>query len=173
MNIRLTTNKFTVTPDVSERVEQKLKKIEKFFPEDAQATVHIAEQKNNIKVEITIFNHGMIFRAEVADKEYLNALDEAQERMLRQIRKNRTRLEKQKYIQKEIPFEEEPVTEDIDLLISRVKTVHLTPMTVEEAAMQMDLLSHQFYVFRNAETGVMNVIYRRNEKGYGVLVCLD
>lgn len=173
MNIRLTTSKFNVTPDVTERVNQKLGKLEKFFPSDAQANVHIVEQKNNVKVEITIFNHGLIFRAEVADKDYLCALDEAEDRMLRQIRKNRTRLEKQKYIRDDVSAPEDEIPEDADFLISRVKTVHLTPMSVEEAAMQMEMLSHQFFVFRNAETGAVNIVYRRNEKGYGVIVCLD
>lgn len=175
MKIRLTTNKFNLTDDVSARVEQKMKKLEKFFPDNIQANVNISEQKNDTKVEITIFNHGMIFRAEVSDKDYLCALDEAQERMLRQIRKNRTRLENRKYIQPapaeiELPEKEE---DEAEIVISRLKTVHLTPMTVEEAAMQMEMLSHEFYVFRNAETGLMNVVYKRDDKGYGVIVCLD
>lgn len=173
MKIRTTSKNFSFTPDVTERVEQKLAKIGKFFPADASCTVNIMEQKNDVRVEITIFNHGAIFRSEVADRDYLCALDRAEENMLRQIRKNRTRLEKRKYLARETEIPAEPEIEEDELKIGKMKSFQITPMSVEEAVMQMNLLSHQFYAFRNAETGNVGVVYARNDGTYGVIDCVD
>ena len=92
MKLKLSSKKFRLTQDVTDRVEQKLEKLNKFFPEDTACVVNFTQQKNDVRVEITIQHRGVMFRAEVADREYLNALDRAQENILRQIRKNRTEL---------------------------------------------------------------------------------
>ena len=175
MKIKISTKKFRLTQDVSDRVNQKLDKLAKFFPEDNDCIVNIMTQKNDVRVEITIPSRGAIFRSEVSDKDYLCALDRAQENILRQIRKNRTRLEKRKYIPKDTGYIPEPdVQEDEDeVRIRKIKSFRVDPMTPEEAVLQMNLLSHQFFAFRNAETGNIGVVYLRSDGSYGVIDCVD
>ena len=87
----------------------------------------------------------------------------------RQIRKNRTRLEKQIHITKEA-FGDPTVSEpEEEIRISKTKRFEIRPMTVEEAIMQMNLLSHTFYLFRNSDTGELNVVYKRRENDYGLI----
>ncbi|MBQ3934445.1 MAG: ribosome-associated translation inhibitor RaiA [Clostridia bacterium] len=177
MKLKLSSKKFRLTQDVTDRVEQKLEKLNKFFPEDTACVVNFTQQKNDVRVEITIQHRGVLFRAEVADREYLNALDRAQENILRQIRKNRTRLEKRKYIQKDPELFSEPAQDAADdeeeLRIRKIKSFRCDPMTPEEAVLQMNLLSHQFFAFRNAETGNIGVVYLRTDGSYGVIDCVD
>ena len=176
MKLKLSAKKFRVTQDVTDRVIQKLDKLNKFFPEDTDCVVNILQQKNDVRVEITIQYRNALFRSEVTDRDYLCALDRAQENILRQIRKNRTRLEKRKYIQKDIPVDlpEGPEGEDEEeLRIRKIKSFRVDPMTPEEAVLQMNLLSHQFFAFRNAETGNIGVVYLRTDGSYGVIDCVD
>ena len=110
MKIRIITKKFTLTDDVREWVEKKLAKFDKFFSEDTEATVALMSTKIGERVEVTIYRNGSIFRSEIADKDYKCALDTAMENIERQIRKNRTRLEKKLYVKKEA-FENETIPE--------------------------------------------------------------
>lgn len=169
MTTKIITKKFNLTDDVKERLQKKLKKLDKFFPSDTEANVTLASQKNGERVEITIYRNGSIFRAEEADKDYLCALDRAVEIIERQIRKNRTRLEKKIYIQKDFFTQDEYSEAEDEIKISKVKKFHILPMSVEEAILQMNLLSHTFFMFRNAETGEINVVYKRNENDYGII----
>ena len=91
----------------------------------------------------------------------------------RQIRKNRTRLEKKIYIKKDTFTPEEKTEVEDELKISKVKKFDIIPMTVEEAILQMNLLSHSFFLFKNAETGNLNVVYKRKENDYGLIEPLD
>ena len=169
MTVKIITKKFTLTDDVKEKIEKKLRKFDKFFPADTTATVALSSIRNWERVEITIFKGGSIFRAEEQDEDYLCALDRAVEVLERQIRKNRTRLEKQLHIRKEdfqVMEREEP---EEQIAISKYKKFELLPMSVEEAVLQMNLLSHNFFMFRNAETGLINVVYKRRENDYGVI----
>jgi putative sigma-54 modulation protein len=118
MKIRIITKKFTLTDDVRERIEKKLTKFDKFFPEDTEASVALSSTKLGERIEITIYRNGSIFRSEVADKDYKCALDTAMENIERQIRKNRTRLEKKLYVNKNA-FENDILTdteEDLDVV---------------------------------------------------------
>lgn len=175
MVIKLSSKKFRLTQDVIDRVNQKLDKLDKFFPSETECVVNIMTQKNDVRVEITIQNRGALFRSEVSDKDYLTALDRAQENILRQIRKNRTRLEKRKYIPKDTGFNPEPEQQEDEeeVRIRKIKSFRVDPMTPEEAVLQMNLLSHQFFAFRNAETGNIGVVYLRTDGSYGVIDCVD
>lgn len=169
MTTKFITKKFTLTDDVKERFHKKLKKLDKFFPSDTEATVTIASQRNGERVEITIYRNGAIFRAEEDDKDYSCALDRVVAIIERQIRKNRTRLEKSIYFQKDTFTKEEAAEAEDEFNISKVKKFHILPMSVEEAILQMNLLSHTFFLFRNAETGELNVVYKRKENDYGII----
>ena len=112
----------------------------------------------------------MIFRAEERAENINDALDECVDSLVRQIRKNKTRLEKKL---REVAFEDfniEEVEEEAEFDLIREKTVALKPQSVEEAILQMNLLGHQFYMFLNADTGIVNVVYTRKDSGYGLIV---
>ena len=169
MKIRIITKKFTLTEDVREWVEKKLKKFDKFFPEDTESTVALSSTKLGECIELTIFNNGSIFRSEISDKDYKCALDTAISNIERQIRKNRTRLEKKIHVKKEF-FTEVDVAETEDVIsVGKVKKFEMHPMSVEEAILQMNLLQHNFYMFLNSESGRYNVVYKRTEKDYGLI----
>ena len=169
MKIRIITKKFTLTDDVREWVEKKLKKLDKFFPEDTEATVALSSTKLVERVELTIYRNGSIFRSEIADKDYKCALDTAIENIERQIRKNRTRLEKKVHVKKEV-FAEVDINEaEEEIAVAKVKRFEMQAMTVEEAILQMNLLQHNFYMFLNTESGRYNVVYKRDDNQYGVI----
>ena len=170
MKIRFVARKFTLTDDVKERVQKKLQKLDKFFSSDTEAAVALYGEKIGERIEVTIYHGGTIFRAEESDKDIACALDKALDVIERQIRKNRTRLEKKIHITTDSFADpaafEEPEEE---IKISKTKRFEIRPMTVEEAIMQMNLLSHSFYLFRNSETGELNVVYKRRENDYGLI----
>ena len=169
MKIRIITKKFTLTDDVREWIEKKLKKFDKFFSEDTEATVALSSNKIGERIELTIYRNGSIFRSEVSDKDYKCALDTAMENIERQIRKNRTRLEKKLHVKKEM-FADVDLNEAEDTIsVVKVKRFEMHAMTVEEAILQMNLLQHNFYMFLNSESGRYNVVYKRDDKDYGVI----
>ncbi|HBL83906.1 MAG: ribosomal subunit interface protein [Clostridiales bacterium GWF2_38_85] len=160
--------KFNVTDDIRARINKKLKKFDKFFPEETETTITLFEKRGRETVEITFFRNGTIFRAEETDKDVICALDKAVDVLERQIIKNRTRLEKKIHIVKEIPI---PVTDEPEeeIKITKHKKFEILPMSVEEAVMQMNLLSHTFYMFRNTDSGVINLVYKRKNDEYGII----
>lgn len=169
MKIRIITKKFTLTDDVREWIEKKLKKFDKFFPEETEATVALSSTKIGERIELTIYRNGSIFRSEVADKDYKCALDTAMENIERQIRKNRTRLEKKLYVKKDVFAEADIIEAEEEIEVVKVKRFEMQAMTVEEAILQMNLLQHNFYMFLNIESGRYNVVYKRDDNQYGVI----
>lgn len=168
MKIRIIAKKFTLTDDVREWIEKKLKKFDKFFPEDTESTVTVGSNRVGERIELTIYRNGSIFRSEVSDKDYKCALDTAMENIERQIRKNRTRLEKKLYVKKDV-FTETDIPEEENITVGKVKSFEMAPMSVEEAILQMNLLQHSFYMFLNSESGQYNVVYKRDDYDYGVI----
>ena len=169
MKIKINAKKFTVDDRTREYINKKLAKLDKFFPTDTEATVSLFGRRGEERVELTIQKNGTIFRAEVAENEYETALIKAIERIERQIRKNRTRLEKKIHIPKETFVEADIAEVEDEIKVTKTKKFEIVPMTVEEAILQMNLLSHEFYLFRNAESGMLNVVYKRKENDYGVI----
>jgi len=169
MKIRIITKKFTLTDDVREWIEKKLTKFDKFFSEDTEATVALSSNKIGERIELTIYRNGSIFRSEVSDKDYKCALDTAMENIERQIRKNRTRLEKRIHVKKDMFKESDLVEAEDNLSVVKVKRFEMNAMTVEEAILQMNLLQHNFYMFLNSESGRYNVVYKRDDGDYGVI----
>jgi putative sigma-54 modulation protein len=163
--------KFELTPDVKDRICKKLNKLNKFFDPETEATVRLKEERGRVIVEITIYKGSSIFRAEETDKDPIFAIDHAVDVIERQIRKNRTRLYKRLYSNENAIPEVDAMDSEIEeeIKISKVKKFEFAPMTVEEAIMQMNLLSHEFFMFRNAETGMFNLVYKRKENEYGVI----
>mgnify|MGYP002523722301 FL=1 len=158
-----------VPKDLQEIFEAKLAKYDKFFRDDASAAVKLSRVRGRERVEITISSAGVLYRGEETDETFRNAFDKATGAIMRQIRKNKTRLEK-RLREGAIAdlYTPEPETEDDEVIIRR-KTFDLHPMTPEEAVLQMNLLGHDFFVFTDASNGETSVVYRRKDGDYGLL----
>lgn len=169
MNTTFVAKKVTLTDSFQEYAETKLKKLDRFF-DDASVQVKVSAQKDIALVEITLWSDGMIIRGEKSDRDKRIALDGAVDTVVRRIRKNKTRLQKQ---MKESAFDSDLAveTEEGPFELIRRKEIELKAMTPEEAVLQMNLLGHSFFIFQNAEDGRVNVVYRRKEEGYGLICC--
>lgn len=175
MKITTIGRQMEVQEDLKLLFERKLKKFDKFFDDEATAYVTLSKIKSSERLELTISNHGTMFRAEVTAETFNNALDEAIEKILRQIRKNKTKLEKQLRSGAFAADEEEAddssaaYEEETDFNIKIVKTFDMRPMTPSEAILHMNLLGHHFYMFSNDENGKMSVAYKRDDGDYGII----
>ena len=168
MNITIIGRKCNPREDFRLRAEKRLSKIDKLFGEEATAKVTATVEKSCHIVEVTVTKSGMIFRAEESAENMIDALDNCVDSLIRQIRKNKTRLDKKLHSEVLDDFFE-PLDEDEVFDIIREKTISLKPQSVEEAILQMNLLGHKFYMFLNADTDEINVVYKRNATGYGVI----
>lgn len=171
MNITIVGRKCTPRESFKDRAELKLRKVEKFFGPDATAKVTATVEKNVKIVEITLQKGGFIFRAQERAQDLEEALDNCVDSLIRQIRKNKTKLERRL---REVSFDEvfnapDTADEETEYDVVRTKAVILKPQTVDEAILQMNMLGHEFYMFRNAESEEINVVYKRNDGGYSIL----
>ena len=158
-----------ISQSFTEHAQKRLDaKLDKFFGDEAEAKVMLSEQKGQITCELTVRYNQMIFRAEQTAVDKNDALDASIDKIIRQIRKNKTRLEKRL---KDSAFKQEfqDTVEEADIQVIRSKKFKLRPMAVEEAVLQMNMLGHSFFMFKNAATGAINVVYRRDDGGYAVL----
>lgn len=171
MNITITGRKCTPRESFKERAEEKLLKVEKFFGPNTTAKVTASVEKNSKSCEITLIKNSMIFRAQERSDDLEEALDKCVDSLIRQIRKNKTRLSKRlRDVSFDEVFNEGPADEEeTDFDLVRSKKVVLKPETPDEAILQMNMLAHQFYMFRNAETDSVCVVYKRADGGYGLL----
>ena len=172
MNINTFGRQVTVTQDLKDLFAKKLGKLDKFFHDDADCNITLRERKNGRKVlEVTITSGGTLFRAETEEETFQNALDKAVSTIERQIRKNKTRLEKrlrENAFVREVGYDE-PIEEEGEFDI-RTKSFAFKPMSPEEAILQMNLLGHEFFVFENDQTHKVNVVYRRHADKYGLII---
>ncbi|MBR6407856.1 MAG: ribosome-associated translation inhibitor RaiA [Clostridia bacterium] len=172
MNIKFTGRKLDISDSFKYRVEKKLNKFNKFFDDDAQANVTVSLERNRQTVEVTIKSRGMIFRAE--DTAYMmeDVLDKVVDSLTRQIRKNKTRLEKRLHEEIVLDTPQDSFDEE-EYRVVRSKRFPIKPLDIEEAVLQMNMLDHEFFMFRNADTNEINVVYRRHDGNYGVLEPYD
>ncbi|MBR0535379.1 MAG: ribosome-associated translation inhibitor RaiA [Clostridia bacterium] len=169
MNITIVGRKCNPREDFRLRAEKRLSKVEKLFGEEANAKITATVEKNCHIVEVTVVKGGMIYRAEESADNMLDALDNCVDSLIRQIRKNKTRLDKKLHAAALDDFFNDEIEEESEFDVIREKTVFLKPQSVEEAILQMNLLGHQFYMFLNADTDCVNVVYKRNATGYGLI----
>lgn len=177
MKFTIVGKKTEVPRGLYEIVEKKLAKFDKFFKDGAEASVSLKSAHNLETLELTIVSGGIIYRSEKSDKTYQNALDDVVYSIERQIRKNKTRLEKKlregvfvKGSESYVPIETPDGDETVGDFKVRMKYFDLKPMSIDEAILQMLLLDHKFFVFRNDVTEEVNVVYVRNDGGYGCIV---
>ena len=163
--------KVELSTEKKEMITKKIDKLSKFFDEDIFADIVVSTQKDKIIVEVTIRTPEMIYRAEERNDDLYNAVDEISESIMRQIRKNKTRLQKKlrEGVNKEYDFTSYDDVDDAEIKIVKTKTHQVKPMSAEEAVLQMNMLNHSFYVFRNAQTNTMDIVYRRKDGNYGLI----
>ena len=173
MKFTFTCKKVSLNDSIRAYAEKKVSKLDRYFQEDAEAFVTFAVEKDHrCVVELMIRGGNTLFRAqeESPDGDMRGAIDMACSTIDRQIRKNKTRLSKrlrQEALVSDLPAEFE-VNEEKEFEIVRTKRVAVKPMSVEEAIMQMNLLGHDFFVFRNMEE-VLCIVYARKKGGYGLI----
>lgn len=170
MIINVRSRKNDVTPAMREYAEKRLAKFDKMMGGVDDVTVLHNVAKDTHIVEVTIFVDGIILRSEVMGDDMYACIDLAVEKLERQVRKHKTRLEKRfrKEAQKASIQQIEALPNDQKLV--KTKKFDQKPLTVDEAIMQMELLGHTFFAFLNEETGQINVVYKRKDEDYGLLM---
>ncbi len=152
-------------------VEKKVARLDKYFDDDAVCSVYLKTEGKYCKTEVTIYYKGNMVRAEVSGENFYDNIDAVLPKIERQIYKHKSKIEsklkKGAFTGKKIFFEEEDLPES---KLVKTKTFNLTPLTTEEAVEQLDLLGHSFYVFQDAETGEVRVVYLRESGDVGLLI---
>lgn len=172
MKFNIHGKKLDVTESIKSYIEEKIGRLDKYFenPSDITATVLIKLRGKDQVVEATINANKFVLRGEESHKDLYASIDKVSDKIERQIRKNKTRMNKK--VNKELTmdfvldFEEK---EENDNVIVRRKVIEDKPMSEEEAILQMELLGHEFFVFRNMETKDVNILYKRKDGDYGLL----
>lgn len=175
MKFQYSEKKVKLPEKVHAYAEKKVMKLSRYFEEDAEALIVFSTEKNQNQVELTVHGAGTWFRASESTSDMFASIDAAVGTIEGQIRKNKTRLARRlrqdafsRTVQEETSFAPDG-TED-DLTICRTKHFRFMPMTREEAVLQMNLLGHNFFAFRDEDNGgSFAVVYRRNDGGYGLL----
>ncbi|MCH5206425.1 MAG: ribosome-associated translation inhibitor RaiA [Oscillospiraceae bacterium] len=169
MKVTIAAKKLNINQSFTDYAEQKLSaKLDRFFPDEAEAKITLEERRDMIVLELTVKYNGIYYRAQEEAKDKNDALDVTVDRIIRQIRKQKTKIEKKLRAGAFTGLADEP--EETNYEVIRYKKFELRPMSVDEAILQMNLLDHKFFLFRNAETNVLNVVYKRDEGNYSVLV---
>ena len=162
-----------VTPGLRSAVEDKIGKLEKYFNPDTEAHVTLSVEKDRQKIEVTIPVKGNIIRSEQISNDMYVSIDLVEEIIERQLKKYRTKLVTKKQAGGEFFTSEFMNTQDVEddeaIKIVRSKKFGMKPMYPEDACLQMELLGHDFFVFRNAETDEVNVVYKRKGNTYGLI----
>ena len=174
MKFQYSEKKVKLPGNVHAYAEKKVMKLARYFEEDAEALVVFSVEKNRNKVELTVHGAGTWFRASESTCDMYASIDAAVGTIEGQIRKNKTRLARRlrqdafvRSVQEETSFV--PEAED-DLSITKIKSFYFKPMTREEAVLQMNLLEHDFFAFRDQDNGgSFAVVYRRKDGGYGLI----
>ena len=174
MKITIRGKNAVVTDALKSYLGKKLTKLTRYFDSIQEAQVTVSTVGDNYSVEVTIpLNGGMILRGEDMSREsFYEAVDAVSEKLERQVRKYRTKLYRKfrnQGLKALIAEMGESSKKEEDATIVKTKRFAIKPMSVEEEAMQMELLGHDFYVFANAESEEVNVIYRRRDGNYGLI----
>jgi putative sigma-54 modulation protein len=172
MKFQIRGKNIQVTDALKEYVEKRLSKLDKYFEKVPEAVVTLVVEKERHRVEVTIPINGYILRGEEETPDMYSSIDLVIEKLERQMEKYKTRLSKKiknSSIKDIAPTPVEMQGLDAEPLLVRTKRFAIKPMAAEEAIMQMNLLGHGFFVFSNAETDEVNVVYRRKDGNYGLI----
>ena len=173
MKITLRGKNIEITEAIEEKVSEILSKLDKYFivSENVEAKVLVRTYPYGQKIEVTIPTEYVLLRAEVVDQDLYNAIDLVIDKLEGQIRKYKTRLNRKSKDNK-LAFNLasiEPLEEEEEDVLVKTKTITPKPMDMEEAIMQMELIGHSFFVYRDTETDAISIVYRRNDGDYGLI----
>lgn len=173
MKITLRGKNIEITEAIEEKVGEKLSKLDKYFivSENVEAKVLVRTYPYGQKIEVTIPTEYVLLRAEVVDQDLYNAIDLVIDKLEGQIRKYKTRLNRKSKDNK-LAFNLasiEPLDDEEEDVLVKTKTITPKPMDMEEAIMQMELIGHSFFVYRDTETDAISIVYRRNDGNYGLV----
>ena len=171
MNIIITGKNIDITEGLKEAVNDKIGKLAKYFSDDTTAKVTLSVEKDRQKIEVTIPVKGNIIRSEQVSSDMYVSIDLVQEIIERQLKKYKNKLvgKKQNAVSFSQAFIEREAEEEEEIRIVRTKQFDIKPMYPEDACIQMELLGHDFYVFLNAETDQVQVVYKRKDNTYGLM----
>jgi putative sigma-54 modulation protein len=177
MTFTFTGKKFEVSDELRAYAEKKIGKIDRLFRHESEAFVTFKTERGRYVAEVTLRNNGMYYRVSEVTSDMFASIDSACAAIERQVRKNKTRLEKKlrdgAFERTSQPILEEEEDEP-EFKIVREKRFSIKPMTPEEAILQMDLLGHEFFAFRNEqEDDTFAIVYRRKNGGYGLIAATD
>ncbi len=173
MQVNIKSKDLNPSQQLRNKIEAKMSKLDKYFAKETVANVMCSEVKTGLaKLEATIVAGGLTFRAEESNADLYYCLDQVIDKLSKQMSRFKSRLVKKHKDQSEIFLAEIPDTEEAaeNKGIVRTKRFSLTPMTSEEAILQMEMLEHSFFVFSDPDTGKANVVYKRKDGGYGLLI---
>ena len=171
MNLVISGKNLDITEGLRSAIEEKIGKLERYFTDTTEVHVTLSTEKNRQKIEITIPMKGSIIRAEEVSSDMYVSIDLVEEVIERQLRKYKNKLidKEQNAAHLSQSFIEADDFEDEDIQIIRSKKFAMKPMDPEEACVQMELIGHKFFVFRNSETDEVNVVYKRKGNTYGLI----
>ena len=169
MKYNIRGNKIDVTQAINDYLESKLAKVEKYFDDDVEAKAIISAKGREQKVEVTIWSGKYNVRAEESNEDLYSAIDLVVDKLERQLKRFKDKFNNKKIAKEEFVPEIEEYFEDEEQDVVRRKEVFLKPIDEEEAITQMELLGHSFFVFKNVDTNKINVVYKRNDGGYGII----
>jgi putative sigma-54 modulation protein len=181
MNIKITDRSYELAASLREYMESKVAKLEKFFSRISETQILIALHKNTYSVEITANANGVMLRGEDKSQDMRKSFDLALKNLEKQIKRRSSYLKDKAHYNANneifsFNLDGDSGTNDgqfEDLGVVRIKKISVRPMEAEEAIMQMDLLGHEFFMFLDAESGKINVVYRRKNGGYGQIQPVD
>lgn len=171
MKFKIIGRNLEITEALRDSVEKKMSRLEKYFNDDVEAKVTLFVEKNSQVIEVTIPANGVIHRGEEAKSDMYTAIDSVVDKIERQIIKHKNKIERRGDYSQSLRFVDIPRDEyeEEELRIVRTKKFDIKPMDAEEAVLQMDLLGHNFFVFRSADSNDINVVYKRKDGNYGLI----
>lgn len=169
--INIMAKKIQIGPSFNEHAEKRLsQRLDKFFEDEAEAKITLNELRGQVVCELTVRAGSMIYRAEQSAVDKNDALEAAIDKIIRKIRRNKTKLGKRIKASALSPDAfTDTVEEQTEYNVIRRKAFRVQPMSIEEAILQMNMLGHSFFVFQNAENGSINIVYRRVDDDYALL----
>ncbi len=172
MKTKVSGKNIEITEALRNAVQTKMEKIGKYFQTDTEAQATLSVEKNRQIVEVTIPINGSLLRAEEETYDMYESIDRVVDKLNKQIQKYKTRLQKRYKSHDTIRFEYIPnikKEDEEEIKIVRTKRFPVKPMAAEEAVLQMELIGHSFFVFTNANTSEVNVVYKRKDGNYGLI----
>ena len=171
MRYTISGKNINITPGLKDAVESKLGKLERYFSPDTEVQVTLSVEKGRQKIEVTIPVKGSIIRAEQDSSDMYVSVDLVEEIIERQIKKYKTKIvdKKQSALAFSEAFLQEEAEQEETVNIVKTKRFAMKPMDAEEACVQMELLGHNFFMFLNADTNEVNVVYKRKGNYYGLI----